>query len=114
MMTARESSKILLTRKDGIVSLKLFYTGRQVVAPDSLLHTRGEAHKDVRRLIAEPLSVDCLIKYLHFINTLAMETLDQWSGRAVMFLEEASSVKSSLIQFRKLVFHRTVSALQDI
>lgn len=96
-MTGREASKILLTGKDGMVSLNLFYTGKQVLGPTSLLQTTGEAHKRLRRLIAEPLSVDGLKKYFHFINTLAIETLDQWSGRKVLVLEEASTVKFFII-----------------
>lgn len=92
-MTGREASKILLTGKDGIVSLNLFYTGQQVLGPTSLLQTTGEAHKRLRRLIGEPLSIDGLKKYFHFINTQAMQTLDQWEGRKVLVLEEASTVE---------------------
>lgn len=92
-MTGREASKILLTGKDGMVSLNLFYTGKQVLGPTSLLTTAGEEHKRLRRLIGEPLSIDGLKKYFHFINTQAMETLDQWSGRKILVLEEASTVK---------------------
>ncbi|KAH7568040.1 hypothetical protein JRO89_XS07G0221700 [Xanthoceras sorbifolium] len=55
-MTGREASKILLTGKDGVVRLNLFYTGTQVLGPTSLLQTSGEAHKRLRRKIAEPLS----------------------------------------------------------
>lgn len=94
-MTGREASKILLTGKDGMVSLNLFYTGTQVLGPTSLLTQSGEVHKRLRRLIAEPLSVDGLKKYFNFINTLARETLDSWPGRKVLVLEEASTVKSS-------------------
>lgn len=93
-MTGREASKILLTGKDGIVSLNLFYTGQQVLGPTSLLQQTGEAHKRLRRLIAEPLSVDGLKKYFQFINSLAIETLDQWSGRKILVLEETSTVES--------------------
>ncbi|KAG5612268.1 hypothetical protein H5410_023549 [Solanum commersonii] len=93
-MTGREASKILLTGKDGIVSLNLFYTGQQVLGPTSLLQQTGEAHKRLRRLIAEPLSVDGLKKYFQFINSLAIETLDQWSGRNILVLEETSTVES--------------------
>ncbi|KAJ8771658.1 hypothetical protein K2173_026835 [Erythroxylum novogranatense] len=96
-MTGREASKILLTGKDGIVSLNLFYTGRQVLGPNSLLHTTGEAHKKVRRLIAEPLSVDGLKKYFHFINNQAIRTLDNWLGRTVFVLEEASTFTLKVI-----------------
>lgn len=92
-MTGREASKILLTGKDGLVSLNLFYTGKQVLGPTSLLTQSGEAHKRLRRLIAEPLSVDSMKKYFLFINNLAMETLDNWSDRNVFVLEEASTVK---------------------
>ncbi|XP_002533019.2 abscisic acid 8'-hydroxylase 3 [Ricinus communis] len=96
-MTGREASKILLTGKDGLVSLNLFYTGQQVLGPTSLLQTTGEAHKRIRRLIAEPLSVDGLKKYFQFINTLAIETLDQWSGRKILVLEEASTFTLKVI-----------------
>lgn len=94
-MTGREASKILLTGKDGMVSLNLFYTGQQVLGPNSLLQANGEAHKRLRRLIAEPLSIDGLKKYFHFINTQAIETLDKWTGKRVLVLEEASSVEFS-------------------
>ncbi|KAK6938293.1 Cytochrome P450, partial [Dillenia turbinata] len=90
-MTGREASKILLTGKDGMVSLNLFYTGKQVLGQTSLLQTNGEEHKRLRRLIAEPLSIDGLKKYFQFINSLAIETLDQWSGRNILVLEEAST-----------------------
>ncbi|XVF64355.1 hypothetical protein PTKIN_Ptkin09bG0162700 [Pterospermum kingtungense] len=96
-MTGREAGKILLTGKDGMVSLNLFYTGQQVLGPTSLLQTNGEAHKRLRRLIAEPLSIDGLKKYFHFINSQAIETLDQWSGRRVLVLEEASSFTLKVI-----------------
>ncbi|KAH1096722.1 hypothetical protein J1N35_013643 [Gossypium stocksii] len=96
-MTGREASKILLTGKDGMVSLNLFYTGQQVLGPNSLLQTNGEAHKRFRRLIAEPLSIDGLKKYFHFINTQAIETLDQWTGKRVLVLEEASSFTLKVI-----------------
>ncbi|XP_021285032.1 abscisic acid 8'-hydroxylase 3-like isoform X2 [Herrania umbratica] len=96
-MTGREASKILLTGKDGMVSLNLFYTGQQVLGPTSLLQANGEAHKRLRRLIAEPLSIDGLKKYFHFINSQAIETLDQWSGRRVLVLDEASSFTLKVI-----------------
>ncbi|KAL2577531.1 hypothetical protein AAZV13_16G140600 [Glycine max] len=96
-MTGREASKILLTGKDGIVSLNLFYTGQQVLGPTTLLQTTGEAHKRLRRLIGEPLSIDGLKKYFHFINTQAMETLGQWQGRKVLVLEEASTFTLKVI-----------------
>ncbi|KAI4352967.1 hypothetical protein L6164_007168 [Bauhinia variegata] len=96
-MTGREASKILLTGKDGMVSLNLFYTGKQVLGPTSLLTTAGEEHKRLRRLIGEPLSIDGLKKYFHFINTQAMETLDQWSGRKILVLEEASTFTLKVI-----------------
>ncbi|CAN1235041.1 Abscisic acid 8'-hydroxylase 3 [Linum perenne] len=97
-MTGREASKILLTGKDGMVSLNLFYTGQQVLGPTSLLQTTGDAHKRLRRLIAEPLSVDGLKKYFQFINSLAGETMDQWKGRDRVFvLEEASTVIGNMI-----------------
>ncbi|KAG4210747.1 hypothetical protein ERO13_A02G064700v2 [Gossypium hirsutum] len=96
-MTGREASKILLSGKDGMVSLNLFYTGQQVLGPNSLLQTDGEAHKRLRRLIAEPLSIDGLKKYFHFINTQAIETLDQWTGKRVLVLEEASSFTLKVI-----------------
>ncbi|KAA8537885.1 hypothetical protein F0562_027535 [Nyssa sinensis] len=84
-MTDREASKILLTGNDGMVSFNLFYTGKQVLGPTSLLQHTGEAHKRLRRLIAEPLSIDGLKKYLQFINNLAIGTLNQWPGRTVLF-----------------------------
>ncbi|CAA2996870.1 abscisic acid 8 -hydroxylase 3-like [Olea europaea subsp. europaea] len=96
-MTGREASKILLTGKDGLVSLNLFYTGKQVLGPTSLLQQTGEAHKRLRRLIADPLSVDGLKKYFPFINNLAVEMLDQWSGRKVLVLEEASTFTLKVI-----------------
>ncbi|XP_062159717.1 abscisic acid 8'-hydroxylase 3-like [Alnus glutinosa] len=96
-MTGREASKILLTGKDGLVSLNLFYTGKQVLGPTSLLQTTGEAHKRLRRLIAEPLSIDGLKKYFQFINMLAIQTLDQWPGRTVLVLEEASTFTLKVI-----------------
>jgi hypothetical protein len=92
-MTGRDAAKILLSGKDGVVSLNLFYTGKQVLGPTSLLTTNGEEHRKLRRLIGEPLSVDALKKYLGFINDLAVQTLDTWHGRSrVLVLEEASSV----------------------
>ncbi|CAK9187361.1 unnamed protein product [Ilex paraguariensis] len=96
-MTGREAAKILLTGKDGIVSLNLFYAGKQVLGPTSLLQQTGEAHKRLRRLIAEPLSVDGLKKYFQFINNLAIETLDQWPGRTVLVHEEASTFTLKVI-----------------
>lgn len=96
-MTGRDAAKILLSSgKDGVVSLNLFYTGKQVLGPTSLLTTNGDEHRKLRRLIGEPLSVDALKKYLGFINDLAVQTLDTWHGRSrVLVLEEASSVSSS-------------------
>lgn len=94
-MTGREASKILLTGKDGLVSLNLFYTGKQVLGPTSLLTQSGEAHKRLRRLIGEPLSMDALRKYFPFINALAIETLDHWSNRKILVLEEMSTVETS-------------------
>lgn len=91
-MTGREAGKILLSGKDGMVSLNLFYTGKQVLGPTSLLTTSGEEHKRLRRLIAEPLSIDALKKYFQFIDDLAIKTLDGWAGRSVFVLEEASTV----------------------
>nr|GME15010.1 abscisic acid 8'-hydroxylase 3-like [Ipomoea batatas] len=96
-MTGREAGKILLTGKDGIVSLNLFYTGQQVLGPTSLLQQTGEAHKRLRRLIADPLSVDGLKKYFQFINGLAIHTLDNWAGREVLVLEEASTFTLKVI-----------------
>lgn len=95
IMTGREASKILLTGKDGLVSLNLFYTGKQVLGPTSLLTQSGEAHKRLRRLIGEPLSMDSMKKYFPFINSLAMETLDHWSGQKINVLEEVSLVEFS-------------------
>ncbi|XP_059630215.1 abscisic acid 8'-hydroxylase 3-like [Cornus florida] len=96
-MTGREASKILLTGKDGVVSLNLFYTGKQVLGPTSLLQQTGEAHKRLRRLIAEPLSLDGLKRYFQFMNNLAIETLDQWPGQTVFVLEEASTFTLKVI-----------------
>ncbi|CAI0625807.1 unnamed protein product [Linum tenue] len=97
-MTGREASKILLTGKDGMVSLNLFYTGQQVLGPTSLLQTTGDAHKRLRRLIAEPLSVDGLKKYFNFISTLAVDTLEQWPAKKkVLVLEEASTFTLKVI-----------------
>jgi cytochrome P450 len=93
-MTGREAAKILLSGKDGVVSLNLFYTGKQVLGPTSLLTTNGEEHKKLRRLIGEPLSIDALKKHFDFINELAVQTLDTWLGRRVLVLEEASSVST--------------------
>ncbi|XP_062101486.1 abscisic acid 8'-hydroxylase 3-like [Humulus lupulus] len=98
-MTGREASKILLSGKDGMVSLNLFYTGQQVLGPTSLLQTTGEAHKRLRRLIAEPLSIDGLKKYFQFINTLTISTLDQWHGRTVFVLDEASTFTLQVIGY---------------
>ncbi|KAL8115270.1 hypothetical protein AgCh_021928 [Apium graveolens] len=92
-MTGRDACKILLTGKDGLVTLNLFYTGKQVLGSTSLLQQSGEEHKRLRRLIVEPLSFDSLKKYIQFKNTLAAETLDQWLDREVLVLEEASAVK---------------------
>ncbi|XP_058078127.1 abscisic acid 8'-hydroxylase 3-like [Magnolia sinica] len=96
-MTGREASKILLSGKDGLVSLNLFYTGKQVLGPNSLLQSTGEAHKRLRRLIAEPLSVDGVKRYFQFINDLAIETLDGWQGRTVHVLDEASTFTLKVI-----------------
>ncbi|KAJ1292816.1 hypothetical protein BS78_01G019200 [Paspalum vaginatum] len=96
-MTGREAAKILLSGKDGVVSLNLFYTGKQVLGPTSLLTTNGEEHKKLRRLIGEPLSIDALKKYFDFINELAVQTLDTWVGRRVLVLEEASSFTLKVI-----------------
>ncbi|KAL8059434.1 hypothetical protein ABFX02_03G087800 [Erythranthe guttata] len=96
-MTGREAGKILLTGKDGLVSLNLFYTGKQVLGPTSLLQQTGEAHKRLRRLIGEPLSMDGLKRYFPFINSLAVEILDQWCGRRVLVLEEASTFTLKVI-----------------
>ncbi|RCV40066.1 hypothetical protein SETIT_9G021400v2 [Setaria italica] len=96
-MTGREAAKILLSGKDGVVSLNLFYTGKQVLGPTSLLTTNGEEHKKLRRLIGEPLSIDALKKHFDFINELAVQTLDTWLGRRVLVLEEASSFTLKVI-----------------
>src|SRR4051812_39244397 len=96
-MTGREAAKILLSGKDGVVSLNLFYTGKQVLGPTSLLTTNGDEHKRLRRLIAQPLSVDALKKHFDFINQLAVQTLSSWAGRRVLVLNEASSVRNPII-----------------
>lgn len=92
IVTGREAAKILLPGKDGMVSLNLSYTGQQVLGTTSLLQTNGEEHKRLQRLIGEPLSIDGMKKYFKFVNNLTMETLDGWSGRKILVLEEASSV----------------------
>ncbi|KAK7848681.1 abscisic acid 8'-hydroxylase 3 [Quercus suber] len=79
---------------------KVFKTsvmGKQVLGPTSLLQTTGEMHKRLRRLIAEPLSLDGLKNYFQFINMLAIQTLDQWPGRTVFVLEEASTFTLKVI-----------------
>ncbi|XP_020104426.1 abscisic acid 8'-hydroxylase 3-like isoform X2 [Ananas comosus] len=96
-MTGREASRVLLSGKDGMVSLNLFYTGKQVLGPTSLLTTNGEEHKRLRRLIGDPLSIDALKKYFAFINDLAIETLSTWLGRKVLVLEEASTFTLKVI-----------------
>ncbi|KAM0928354.1 hypothetical protein ACQ4PT_002428 [Festuca glaucescens] len=96
-MTGREAAKILLSGKDGVVSLNLFYTGKQVLGPTSLLTTNGDEHKRLRRLIAQPLSVDALKKHFDFINHLAVQTLSSWAGRRVLVLNEASSFTLKVI-----------------
>lgn len=111
-MTGREASKILLTGKDGLVSLNLFYTGKQVLGPTSLLQTTGEAHKRLRRLIVEPLSIDGLKKYFQFINMQAIQSLDQWPGRTVLVLEEASTVEF-LSSSQKCTFPRLKNPLLE-
>jgi len=74
-----------------VTVLNMFYHGQQALGPTSLLQPNREAHKRLRRLIGEPLSIDGLKKYFHFINTQAMHTLYQWEGRKVLVLEEAST-----------------------
>lgn len=104
-MTGREAAKILLSGKDGVVSLNLFYTGKQVLGPTSLLTTNGDEHRRLRRLIAHPLSVDALKKHFSFINALAIQTLSSWSsGRRILVLNEASSVRQDHFFFRKWKF----------
>ncbi|KAG6671629.1 hypothetical protein I3842_16G012800 [Carya illinoinensis] len=73
-----------------------------------LLQTTGEAHKRIRRLIAEPLSIDGLKNYFQFINMLAVQTLDQWPGRTVLVLEEASTVSF----FHSKVIGNTIMSLE--
>uniref|UniRef100_A0ACD6A2Z6 Uncharacterized protein n=1 Tax=Avena sativa TaxID=4498 RepID=A0ACD6A2Z6_AVESA len=96
-MTGREAAKILLSGKDGVVSLNLFYTGKQVLGPTSLLTTNGDEHKRLRRLIGQPLSIDALKRHFDFINQLAIETLSSWAGRRVLVLNEASSFTLKVI-----------------
>uniref|UniRef100_A0ACD5XA01 Uncharacterized protein n=1 Tax=Avena sativa TaxID=4498 RepID=A0ACD5XA01_AVESA len=96
-MTGREAAKILLSGKDGVVSLNLFYTGKQVLGPTSLLTTNGDEHKRLRRLIGQPLSIDALKKHFDFINQLAVQTLSSWAGRRVLVLNEASSFTLKVI-----------------
>ena len=95
-LTGREASKILLSGKDGTVTLNLSYAGKQVLGPTSLLTTNGEEHKRLRRLIGDPLSIDALKKYFQFIDDLTIETLDKWPGRTVFVLEEASMVSEAM------------------
>ncbi|XP_073020232.1 abscisic acid 8'-hydroxylase 3-like isoform X1 [Primulina eburnea] len=108
-MTGRAAAKILLTGKDGLVSLNLFYTGKQVLGPTSLLTQTGESHKRLRRLIGEPLSMDGLKKYFPFINNLAIEILDSWTGRNVLVLEEASIVEFLNLKDRVNLYEFTFS-----
>ena len=97
-MTGREAAKILLSGKDGVVSLNLFYTGKQVLGPTSLLTTNGDEHRRLRRLIAQPLSVDALRKHFAFIDGLAVQILGSWAGRArVLVLDEASQFTLKVI-----------------
>ncbi|XP_042450792.1 abscisic acid 8'-hydroxylase 3-like isoform X2 [Zingiber officinale] len=97
-MTGREASRFLLSGKDGVVSLNLSYAGKQVLGPSSLLTTAGEDHRQLRRLIGEPLSVESLKKNVEFINHWAINALEEWqSGRRVLVLEEASAVITNMI-----------------
>ncbi|KAM3279854.1 hypothetical protein ACQJBY_046931 [Aegilops geniculata] len=97
-MTGREAAKILLSGKDGVVSLNLFYTGKQVLGPTSLLTTNGDEHRRLRRLIAQPLSVDALRKHFAFIDGLAVQILGSWAGRGrVLVLDEASQFTLKVI-----------------
>ncbi|XP_064940456.1 abscisic acid 8'-hydroxylase 3-like isoform X1 [Musa acuminata AAA Group] len=96
-VTGREASRILLSGKDGSVSLNLSYAGKQVLGPTSLLTTAGEEHKQLRRLIAEPLSVDSLKRHFQFIDDWAIKTLEGWPGRPVFVLEEASTFTLKVI-----------------
>ncbi|KAF6154039.1 hypothetical protein GIB67_043054 [Kingdonia uniflora] len=96
-MTGRDASKILLTGKDGVVTLNLSAAGQQVLGSTSLLQTVGEPHKRLRRLIAEPLSIDALKNYFPFMNTLAVETLGQWPERRINVLEEVSTFTFKVI-----------------
>ncbi|URE31062.1 Cytochrome P450 [Musa troglodytarum] len=96
-VTGREASRVLLSGKDGSVRLNLSYAGKQVLGPTSLLTTAGEEHKQLRRLIAEPLSVDSLKRHFQFIDDWAIKTLEGWPGRPVLVLEEASTFTLKVI-----------------
>ncbi|XP_042470900.1 abscisic acid 8'-hydroxylase 3-like [Zingiber officinale] len=97
-MTGREASRFLLSGKDGVVSLNLSYAGKQVLGPSSLLTTAGEEHRQLRRLIGEPLSVESLKKNVEFINHWAINALEEWqSRRRVLVLEEASAFTLKVI-----------------
>ncbi|XBI52805.1 hypothetical protein VPH35_035130 [Triticum aestivum] len=95
-MTGREAAKILLSGKDDVVSLNLFYTGKQVLGPTSLLTTNGDEHQRLRRLIAQPLSMDALRKHFAFIDGLAVQILGSRASR-VLVLDEASQFMLKVI-----------------
>ncbi|XP_020198674.2 abscisic acid 8'-hydroxylase 3-like [Aegilops tauschii subsp. strangulata] len=95
-MTGREAAKILLSGKDGVVSLNLFYTGKQVLGPTSLLTTNGDEHQQLRRLIAQPLSMDALRKHFAFIDGLAVQILGSRASR-MLVLDEASQFMLKVI-----------------
>ncbi|KAK9943982.1 hypothetical protein M0R45_009568 [Rubus argutus] len=72
----------------------VFMSGREA-SKMFFLQSTGEKHQLLRRLIAEPLSVDALKKYFQFINNL--EILEDWPGRTVLVLEEASTFTLKVI-----------------
>ncbi|KAF7014181.1 hypothetical protein CFC21_028198 [Triticum aestivum] len=97
-MMGREAAKILLSGKDGVVSLNLFYTGKQVLGPTSLLTTNGDEHRRLRWLIAQPLSADALRKHFAFIDGLAVQILGSRASRGrVLVLDEASQFMLKVI-----------------
>ncbi|CAI9778031.1 unnamed protein product [Fraxinus pennsylvanica] len=105
-MTGREASKIMLTGKDRLVSLNLFHRKAGPWA-DKLASTDGRSHKRIRRMIAAPLSVDCLKHYFPFINNLAIEMSDQWSGRnMIMSLEPDGEEQEKFRELHDILCNR--------
>ena len=67
---------------DTTLSVNMFYRGKQVLCPTSLLQATSEADKRLHRLIAEPLSIDAL----------TVQTLDSWLETNVLVHEGLSTV----------------------